>query len=221
MCGATYSPGELQNPVSQYSGATPVTKKSTHYFFRVSDLQGFLETWINSPDRLDRATKNKVLEWIKGDRKLKDWAISRDGPYFGFEIPDVRDKYFYVWLDAPIGYMAATKQFCDKKKKDFSAIWRDRNPTPEYELYHFIGKDIANFHCIFWPALLSAAGFRTPDAVFVHGFLTVNGKKMSKREGTLITLDEYLKHLPPRLCDTTMPPSLALVQRTSTSTWMT
>ncbi len=195
VCGAVYSPRELNNPTSRHSGATPVEKESLRHFFRLTNIQSFLKEWISYPGRTDTATRNKVLEWFNSD--LRDWDISRDGPYFGFEIPDAPGKFFYVWLDAPIGYMAATKQWCQEHNKDFAAIWRDDGSPSDYERYHFIGKDIANFHCIFWPALLSEAGFRTPDAVFVHGFLTVNGGKMSKRKGTFITLETYLNHLPP------------------------
>ena len=195
VCGATYQAEELINPISRFSGSTPILRESEHYFFSLKNIQSYLKKWVETPDRTDKATLNKVLERFNDD--LRDWNISRDGPYFGFEIPDAPGKFFYVWMDAPIGYMASTEQWCKKNKKDFAEIWRDNGTPPKYEIYHFIGKDIINFHCTFWPALLSTAGFRTPDAIFVHGFLTVNGKKMSKREGTFIKLETYLDHLSP------------------------
>lgn len=194
VCGATYAAHELRNPVSQLSGTTPVLKETVQLYFKLSSMQDFLKTWIENPEHTDPITRNKVLEWHQGN--LADWCISRDAPYFGYEIPDLPGKYFYVWLDAPVGYMAATEQWCQLNKKSFADIWRNQADN-EYEIYHFIGKDIINFHCVFWPALLSSAGFRAPSSVFVHGFLTVNGKKMSKRDGTFITLENYLAHFSP------------------------
>ncbi|MDZ7663529.1 methionine--tRNA ligase [Thiohalophilus sp.] len=191
-CGATYTPTELKNPVSALSGATPVEKESEHYFFALSDFEAMLRDWTLG-DHVQPVIANKLHEWF--DAGLKEWDISRDAPYFGFEIPDAPGKYFYVWLDAPIGYMASFKQLCERRKDlDFDRYW-DRES--DYEVYHFIGKDIAYFHTLFWPAMLHGAGFRTPSAVFCHGFLTVNGQKMSKSRGTFIQARTYLKHLNP------------------------
>lgn len=195
VCGATYATKDVVNPISQLSGTAPVLRESDRYYFRLSTIQEKIKAWIETDGRTDIATRNKVLEWFT--EGLKDWDISRDGPYFGFEIPELPNKYFYVWADAPVGYMASTEQWCKANKQSFSDIWRDDSGEPEYDIYHFIGKDIANFHCIYWPAMLSIAGFRTPTSIFVHGFLTVNGRKMSKRKGTFITLETYLEHLDP------------------------
>ena len=192
VCGATYSPTELKNAVSVLSGEKPIEKDSEHYFFNLSDFSGMLEEWTKAEGHLQVEVKNKMTEWL--DNGLQPWDISRDAPYFGFEIPDAPNKYFYVWLDAPIGYMASFKNLCDKQGLDFDEFW---GKDSEVELYHFIGKDIIYFHALFWPATLSGAGFRTPSAVFAHGFLTVNGEKMSKSRGTFIKARTYLDHLNP------------------------
>ncbi|AXK40652.1 methionine--tRNA ligase [Crenobacter cavernae] len=196
VCGATYSPTELKNPYSAVSGATPVLKSSEHYFFRLGDCADYLKGWTaGSSLRSDGETQphlqaeslNKMNEWIDGG--LHDWDISRDAPYFGFEIPDAPGKYFYVWLDAPIGYMASFKNLCDRTGLDFDAYF---GADSKAELYHFIGKDILYFHALFWPAILHFAGLRAPTGVFAHGFLTVDGHKMSKSRGTFITAKSYL-----------------------------
>jgi methionyl-tRNA synthetase len=188
-CGATYSPAELIDAVSVLSGAEPVDKQSEHYFFTLPAFGDMLREWTTS-GTLQPQIANKLAEWL--DAGLQEWDISRDAPYFGFEIPDAPGKYFYVWLDAPIGYMASFKNLCDKQGLDFDSYWL---PDSKAELYHFIGKDIINFHGLFWPAILSDAGYRTPTAIFVHGFLTVNGTKMSKSRGTFIKGRTYLDHL--------------------------
>lgn len=190
-CGATYSPIELINPVSAYSGATPVAKESSHLFFTLPDFADFLKEWTRA-GHLQEEVANKLAEWL--DSGLKEWDISRDAPYFGFEIPDQPGKYFYVWLDAPIGYMASFLNLCNREGIDFNEYWRKDSTA---ELYHFIGKDIVNFHALFWPAMLKDAGYRTPTKVCVHGFLTVDGKKMSKSRGTFINARTYLEHLQP------------------------
>ncbi|MGK2915970.1 MAG: methionine--tRNA ligase [Porticoccaceae bacterium] len=190
-CGATYSPTDLINPRSAISGATPIEKASTHYFFTLPAFTDFLRQWTRA-GRVSTEIANKLGEWL--DTGLQEWDISRDAPYFGFEIPDAPGKYFYVWLDAPIGYMASFKNLCDRANIDFDTFWRKDSDA---ELYHFIGKDIVNFHALFWPAMLESAGFRTPTRVCVHGFLTVNGKKMSKSRGTFINARSYLDHLNP------------------------
>ncbi|MEE3294374.1 MAG: methionine--tRNA ligase [Pseudomonadota bacterium] len=190
-CGATYSPGDLKNPISAISGATPVERESEHHFFRLPDFEPMLKAWIGS-GRLQSEVVNKLAEWF--DSGLRDWDISRDEPYFGFEIPGHPGKYFYVWLDAPIGYLASFKALCNRDNLDFDAYWK---PDSKAELYHFVGKDILYFHALFWPAVLQGANFRTPTSVFVHGFLTVNGEKMSKSRGTFIKADTYLRHLDP------------------------
>ena len=190
-CGATYSPLDMKNPVSTITGATPVAKTSRHYFFELPKLQAWLSDWIRTEGRLPSQLVNKLDEWFKDD--LQAWDISRDTPYFGFEIPDTVDKFFYVWLDAPIGYMGSFRAYCDKTGVSFDDYWKADSDT---ELYHFIGKDIVYFHTLFWPSMLHAAGYRTPTAVFAHGFLTVNGQKMSKSRGTFVTAEAYLKHLP-------------------------
>ena len=192
VCGATYSPTELKNPVSVVSGATPIEKESEHYFFRLADFQGMLQYWIKG-DHMQPEIRHKLEEWFESG--LQDWDISRDAPYFGFEIPDAPGKYFYVWLDAPIGYMASFKHLCEQRDDlNFDDYWRKDSKA---ELYHFIGKDIAYFHTLFWPAMLSGSGFRSPDAVYCHGFLTVNGLKMSKSRGTFIMARTFLDHLNP------------------------
>jgi len=190
-CGATYSPTDLKNPVSAVSGATPIEKDSEHLFFKLSDFEQMLKDW-HKAGHVQAEMANKMDEWFEAG--LTDWDISRDAPYFGFEIPDAPGKYFYVWLDAPIGYIASFKNFCDRTGVDFDAFW---GPDSKAELYHFIGKDIINFHALFWPAMLHGAGFRMPTAVWAHGFLTVDGAKMSKSRGTFIKARTYLKHLNP------------------------
>jgi methionyl-tRNA synthetase len=193
VCGTTYSPTELINPYSAVSGATPVRKETEHYFFKLSECVDFLRDWTRS-GTLQAEAANKMNEWLgdAGENKLSDWDISRDAPYFGFEIPDAPGKYFYVWLDAPIGYMASFQNLCSKAGLDFDEYWKKDSTT---ELYHFIGKDILYFHALFWPATLEYSGHRTPTQVFAHGFLTVNGEKMSKSRGTFITARSYLDHV--------------------------
>ena len=192
VCGATYAPTDLKNPVSAVSGATPIDKESEHYFFKLADFEPMLREWMKG-DHTQTAIANKVSEWFESG--LQAWDISRDAPYFGFEIPDAPGKFFYVWLDAPMGYMASFKNLCDKRDDlNFDDYWK---VDSENEVYHFIGKDIAYFHTLFWPAVLSGSGHRTPTAVFCHGFLTVNGQKMSKSRGTFIKARTYLDHLNP------------------------
>ena len=192
VCGATYSPTELKNPVSVVSGATPVEKETEHFFFKLPDFEGMLQYWIKQGHIQDEIAA-KLKEWF--DAGLQDWDITRDAPYFGFEIPDAPGKYFYVWLDAPIGYIASFKHLCNQRDDlDFDEFWKKDSKT---ELYHFIGKDIAYFHTLFWPATLTGSGYRTPSAVWCHGFLTVNGQKMSKSRGTFIMARTYLDHLNP------------------------
>ncbi len=191
VCGATYSPTDLINPVSAYTGSTPVEKESVHYFFDLPQFDEFLKDWTRSGTLQDEVA-NKLNEWLEAG--LQQWDISRDAPYFGFEIPDAPGKYFYVWLDAPIGYMASFKNLCDKSDLEFDQFWGKDSSA---ELYHFIGKDIINFHALFWPSMLHSAEYRTPSGVFAHGFLTVNGKKMSKSRGTFINARTYLDFLKP------------------------
>ncbi len=191
VCGANYSPTDLKNAVSAVSGVTPIEKESVHYFFNLADFTEMLREWTRA-GHLQAEVRNKLAEWLEGG--LQQWDISRDAPYFGFEIPDAPNKYFYVWLDAPIGYMASFQNLCDKTNLNFDDFWAKES---DVELYHFIGKDIIYFHALFWPAMLSGANFRTPDAIFAHGFLTVNGEKMSKSRGTFITARTYLDHLNP------------------------
>ena len=191
VCGSTYSPTELLSPRSTISGATPIEKTSEHLFFTLPAFTDFLKSWTRS-GALQPQVANKLNEWL--DSGLQDWDISRDAPYFGFEIPGHPGKYFYVWVDAPIGYMASFRNLCQRTDYDFDSFWR---PGHDTELYHFIGKDIVNFHTLFWPAILESAGYRTPTAVYVHGFLTVDGKKMSKSRGTFINARTYLDHLDP------------------------
>ena len=190
-CGATYSPADLIDPVSALSGATPINKASVHLFFALTHFETLLTDWINS-GQLQQPIANKLREWLEAG--LQDWDISRDAPYFGFEIPGYPDKYFYVWLDAPIGYIASHQVMCERTGDDFDSYWLPGGGT---ELYHFIGKDIVNFHGLFWPAMLDSAGLRQPSAVYAHGFLTVNGVKMSKSRGTFILAKTYLDHLDP------------------------
>lgn len=205
-CGATYDATELIEPVSKLSGGVPVLRESEHFFFGLSEFTGFLRTWTRS-GTLQDAVANKLSEWL--EQGLQDWDISRDAPYFGFEIPGETGKFFYVWLDAPIGYLASFRNYCDRVGAqrsagdgpdpqqggvDFDTFWR---PDSTAEVHHFIGKDIVNFHALFWPAMLSAAGFRTPTRVHAHGFVTVDGLKMSKSRGTFINARTYLDHLDP------------------------
>ena len=188
-CGATYSPAELIDPVSAISGATPIDRESTHFFFKLPEFESMLKKWLDS-GTLQPQVANKLREWT--DAGLQEWDISRDAPYFGFEIPGEPGKYFYVWLDAPIGYIASFENYCARTGHEFDAYWQ---PGGDTELYHFIGKDIINFHGLFWPAMLDSAGLRTPTAIYAHGFLTVNGTKMSKSRGTFINASTYLEHL--------------------------
>ena len=188
-CGATYSPTELKNPYSVLSGTEPIRKKTLHYFFKLSECEEFLKEWIKN-ETLQPEAENKLKEWF--DMGLQDWDISRDAPYFGFEIPDAPGKYFYVWLDAPIGYMASFKKFAQMNNLSFDEFWSKDSTA---ELIHFIGKDILYFHALFWPATLNYANYRTPSKIFTHGFLTVNGEKMSKSRGTFITARSYLDHI--------------------------
>lgn len=196
-CGAAYTPNDLVNPYSAVSGAKPELRSSDHYFFKLSSVscQSFLRRWTRENARLQPEAANKMQEWLgfeenaDGENKLTDWDISRDAPYFGFEIPNAPGKYFYVWLDAPIGYMGSFKNLCGKQGIDFDEYWK---PDSQTELYHFIGKDILYFHALFWPAELEHAGYRTPTSIFAHGFLTVDGAKMSKSRGTFITAESYL-----------------------------
>jgi methionyl-tRNA synthetase len=191
VCSKTYTPLELIDPVSVVSGTRPVERESEHLFFKLADFTDFLHAWTRS-GALDTAVQNKLEEWFATG--LRDWDISRDAPYFGFEIPGEPGKYFYVWVDAPVGYMASFERLCTERGLDFDAYW---GPQSDAELYHFIGKDIVYFHALFWPALLAGARFRTPTALAVHGFLGVNGAKMSKSRGTFITARAYLDELPP------------------------
>ena len=192
QCGATYSPTDLINPVSVLSGATPINKESEHYFFDLPRYTDFLQHWTQQPGHLQAEMANKLNEWFQAG--LKPWDISRDAPYFGFPIPDAPDKYFYVWLDAPIGYMASMQKYCEQQSLSFDDFW---SPDSTTELIHFVGKDIVYFHALFWPALLKGSNHRLPTAIYTHGFLTVNGQKMSKSRGTFITVGEYLQHLNP------------------------
>ncbi|WP_206767422.1 MULTISPECIES: methionine--tRNA ligase [unclassified Psychrobacter] len=203
VCGTTYNANELKNPRSTLSGATPVLKTSKHYFFNLPEFEQFLQEWTRSADRLQPSIANKLQEWF--DSGLASWDISRDAPYFGFQIPDTPsdepDKYFYVWLDAPVGYMASFKNLCEQragtdKALDFDRYWAQENEN-KTEVYHFIGKDIVYFHALFWPAMLAGSELRTPTGVFAHGFLMVNGEKMSKSRGTFIKADTYAQHLQP------------------------
>ena len=192
VCGASYSPADLKNPRSAVSGAVPEQRESDHYFFKLGDFEEMLKGWTRS-GRIQKEVANKLDEWFAAG--LQEWDISRDAPYFGFEIPDHPGKFFYVWLDAPIGYMASFQNLCDKTEGlDFDHFWGQDSTA---ELYHFIGKDIIYFHALFFPAMLDGAGFRTPSAIFAHGFLTVDGQKMSKSRGTFIKARTYLDHLNP------------------------
>ncbi|MGO2386461.1 MAG: methionine--tRNA ligase [Psychrobacter sp.] len=203
VCSTTYNAVELKNPRSTISGATPILKTSKHYFFDLPEFEQFLKEWTRSDNRLQTSVANKLQEWF--DSGLASWDISRDAPYFGFQIPDTPsdepDKYFYVWLDAPVGYMASFKNLCDKRSGtdqalDFDRYWAQENEQ-KTEVYHFIGKDIVYFHALFWPAMLAGSELRTPTGVFAHGFLMVNGEKMSKSRGTFINAKTYAEHLHP------------------------
>jgi len=192
VCGATYLPTDLKNPYSVISGAEPIEKESEHYLFKLQNFDKALHEWTRA-GHLQEQVANKLDEWFKDG--LREWDISRDAPYFGFNIPGETDKYFYVWLDAPIGYMASFKNLCGKRSDlNFDAYWNKDTTT---ELYHFIGKDIMYFHTLFWPAVLKGADFRTPTAIFVNGFLTIDGQKMSKSRGTFIKARTYLNHINP------------------------
>ena len=191
VCGATYSTTELKNARSVISGATPIEKDSEHYFFDLPQFEKELEDWTKAGHLQEQVT-NKLAEWF--EQGLQQWDISRDKPYFGFKIPGTEDKYFYVWLDAPIGYMASFKKLCDNSELNFDEFFGRDSDT---ELYHFIGKDIIYFHALFWPATLMGSNFRTPSGVFAHGFLSVNGRKMSKSRGTFINARTYLENLDP------------------------
>ncbi|MDR2431218.1 MAG: methionine--tRNA ligase [Candidatus Margulisbacteria bacterium] len=185
VCSAAYTPTELKNAHCAECGSAPVQKKTQHYFFRLSAMAAELQTWAAS-GHIQTEIRNKLQEWFR--QGLQDWDISRDAPYFGFQIPGAENKYFYVWLDAPIGYIAATKNFCAQTGRDWEDIWL----KPGWEIHHFIGKDILYFHTLFWPAMLLTAGLRTPDQVHIHGFLTINGEKMSKSRGTFIQARRYI-----------------------------
>ncbi len=191
-CGSTYSANDLLDAISVLSGKKPVLRDSEHFFVKLADFELMLKKWTHTSGRLQKEVKNKLNEWF--DAGLRDWDISRDAPYFGFQIPNEPKKYFYVWLDAPIGYMASFKNLCDKTDLIFDDYWGEKSDA---ELYHFVGKDIFYFHTLFWPAMLDSAGFRKPTSVFVHGFLTVDGQKMSKSRGTYISARTYLEHLDP------------------------
>ncbi|MFT5659365.1 MAG: methionyl-tRNA synthetase [Gammaproteobacteria bacterium] len=190
-CGATYAPTDLKNAISVVTGETPVEKDSEQYFFKLGDYEDMLKTWTRA-GHIQKEIANKMDEWL--EEGLRDWDISRNSPYWGFEIPDAPGKYFYVWLDAPIGYMASFKNWCDKNNANFDDYWKADSSA---ELHHFIGKDIARFHTLFWPAMLDGSGYRKPTAVYCHGFLTVDGQKMSKSRGTFIKARTYLEHLNP------------------------
>ena len=190
-CGATYLSTDIINPISTVSDTKPVTKKTDHLFFKLSSYETFLKKWVSN-DATQTEIKNKLNEWLSDG--LVDWDITRDAPYFGFNIPNTKDKFFYVWLDAPIGYIASHKNYCEKNNKSFDEYWKSDSNC---ELYHFIGKDIAYFHALFWPAMLEGSSFRKPNAVYCHGFLTINGEKMSKSRGTFFNARTYLNHLNP------------------------
>lgn len=190
ICSATYSPTDLKNPKCSLCSNTPVLKDSEHVFFKLNDFKNFLQEWV--PNHTSPEIAKKLNEWLKDD--LRDWDISRDEPYFGFQIPGYDSKYFYVWVDAPIGYISTSKDYFKNNPEKFNALWKSDQGT---ELYHFIGKDIVYFHTLFWPAMLKAANYRTPNHVFVHGFLTVNGEKMSKSKGTFIEADHFAQFADP------------------------
>lgn len=190
-CSTTYSPTDLIDPQCAECGSKPVVKPTTHYFFKLSAFANELKNWLDKKDHVQTEIRNKLQEWFT--QGLKDWDISRDAPYFGFKIPGTQDKYFYVWMDAPIGYIASTLNWCAQSGHDFDAIWR----TGAFEIHHVIGKDIMYFHTLFWPAMLMVSDFRLPTAIHIHGFLTINGEKMSKSRGTFINARDYLNNLDP------------------------
>jgi methionyl-tRNA synthetase len=192
VCSATYSPTELKDSACAICGTKPILKESDHVFFKLNDFKDFLREWV--PAHTSTEVSKKLNEWLQ--EELRDWDISRDEPYFGFKIPGYTDKYFYVWVDAPIGYMASSKDWFEKNNISFDSFWK-KGAEKNTELYHFIGKDIVYFHTLFWPAMLNTSGYRTPTAVNVHGFLTVNGEKMSKSKGTFVNAETYLKYLDP------------------------
>ncbi len=192
VCGSTYNPTDLKNPRCALCHTPPVIRESVHYFFTLSAYETFLRDWVHTPGRLQPEVQHFLDTWLK--EGLRDWDVSRDGPYFGFKIPGEEDKYFYVWLDAPVGYIATTEKFCRESGRDFDAYWHN----PQAQIYHVIGKDIVYFHTLFWPAMLHGAGYTLPSKVLVHGFLTVNGEKMSKTRGTFINARTYLDHLDPQ-----------------------
>jgi methionyl-tRNA synthetase len=192
VCGTTYNPTDLQDPHCAICGSTPVIRESVHYFFTLRVYESFLRDWVRTPGRLQPEIQNFIETWL--NEGLRDWDVSRDGPYFGFKIPGEENKYFYVWLDAPVGYVAATEKFCRDTGRDFNAYWHN----PQARIYHIIGKDIVYFHTLFWPAMLHGADYTLPSKVLVHGFLTVNGERMSKSRGTFINGRTYLDHLDPQ-----------------------
>ena len=195
VCGATYAPVDLIDPFSTISGAKPVDKQSVHYFFKLPEFKAFLTQWLSN-ENLQASVANKLGEWLEAG--LQEWDISRDAPYFGFEIPNAPGKFFYVWLDAPIGYMASFKNYCDRANLNFDDFWDSAQAEKQgTELYHFIGKDIINFHGLFWPAMLHACNLRLPNAIYAHGFVMINGEKMSKSRGTFIMARTYLEHFKP------------------------
>jgi methionyl-tRNA synthetase len=192
VCGTTYNPTDLNDPRCAICGTPPVIRESVHYFFTLSAYESFLREWISTPGRLQPEIRRFIENWFQ--EGLRDWDISRDGPYFGFKIPGEENKYFYVWLDAPVGYIATTEKFCRETGRDFNAYWLDSKAR----IYHVIGKDIVYFHTLFWPAMLKGAEYSLPTRVLVHGFLTINGEKMSKSRGTFINARDYLNHLDPQ-----------------------
>jgi methionyl-tRNA synthetase len=192
VCGSTYTPADLKEPYSVVSGAKPVMRESLHYFINLKNFEPMLKEWVSNSGNLQEEVKNKLAEWFEAG--LQSWDISRDAPYFGFPIPGEKDKYFYVWVDAPVGYLACLKHVCEQNGEVLEP-WLD--PTSDHEMHHFVGKDILYFHTLFWPAMLHGAGLKVPDGVYVHGFLTVNGKKMSKSRGTFINAGTYLQQLQP------------------------
>ena len=192
VCGTTYTPTDLADPRCAVCGRPPVVRESLHYFFRLNDFQEFLASWITQPGLLQEEVRRFIENWLR--EGLRDWDISRDGPYFGFLIPGETNKYFYVWLDAPVGYIATTEKYCARTGRAFDEYWHN----PGARIVHVIGKDIVYFHTLFWPAMLKGAGYTLPSRVIVHGFLTINGEKMSKSRGTFITARAYLDHLDPQ-----------------------
>jgi methionyl-tRNA synthetase len=192
VCGTTYNPTDLEEPRCAICGTPPVIRESDHYFFTLGEYESFLRDWIDTPGRVGPETRRFLETWL--NEGLRDWDVSRDGPYFGFKIPGEDNKYFYVWLDAPVGYIATTERFCRETGRDFDAYWHN----PDAKIYHIIGKDIVYFHTLFWPAMLKGAGYTLPSKVLVHGFLTVNGEKMSKSRGTFVSARTYLDHLDPQ-----------------------